>query len=47
LSVLVVNTQVARAIIRKPLVALWPKRLDTPGLWHLYTRCEAQPSSLL
>jgi len=37
LSVLAVNTQVARAIIRKPQVALWPKRLDTPALdrWHL------------
>jgi len=32
LSVLAVNTQVARAIIRKPHVALWPKRLDTPAL---------------
>jgi len=32
LSVLAVNTQVARAIIRKPHVALWPKRLDTLAL---------------
>ena len=30
LSVLAVNNQVARAIIRKLHVALWPKRLDTP-----------------
>jgi len=32
LSVLTVNTQVARAIIRKPHVALWPKRLDSPAV---------------
>ena len=32
LSVLAVNNQVARAIIRKLHVALWPKRLDTPDL---------------
>jgi len=32
LSVLAVNTQVARAIIRKPHVTLWPKRLDTPAI---------------
>jgi len=32
LSVLAVNTQVARPIIRKRHVALWPKRLDTPEL---------------
>ena len=31
-SFLAVNTQVARAIIRKLHVALWPKRLDTPGV---------------
>ena len=34
LSVLAVNNQVARAIIRKLHVALWPKRLDTPDLEH-------------
>jgi len=34
LSVLAVNTQVARAIISKLHVALWPKRLDTPDLTH-------------
>ena len=33
LSVLAVNNQVARAIIRKLHVALRPKRLDTPGLY--------------
>jgi len=32
LSVLAVNTQVPRAIIRKPHVALWPKSLDNPAL---------------
>ena len=32
LSVLAVNNHVARAIIRKLHVALWPKRLDTPGI---------------
>ena len=32
LSVLAVNTEVARAIIRKPHLALWPKRLDTSAL---------------
>ena len=35
LSVLAVNNQVARAIIRKLHVALWPKRLDTPDLVKL------------
>jgi len=38
LSVLAVNTQVARAIIRKPHLALWPKRLDTPVLVALILR---------
>ena len=34
-SVLAVNNQVARAIIRKLHVALWPKRLDNPALVHI------------
>ena len=42
LSVLAVNNQVARAIICKLHVALWPKRLDTPVVgasaqWRTYT----------
>jgi len=32
LFVLAVNTQVARAIIHRPHVALWPKRLDIPAV---------------
>ena len=38
LSVLAVNNQVARAIIRKLHVALWPKRLDTPVLGNAKSR---------